>query len=386
MIDKRNMTSRQNNTTERKLARDVVIRTLLFFVLISVIFAMIYPVSYLGKFSLYNRLVPGRQRLPYGDDPSKAYNLSLYNLEAMFSAHELDGKPKPQDEFRVIVIGDSSTWGFLLENSQTLTGQINAMQARTPDGRRINTYNLGYPVMSLTKDLLLLSYAMRYQPDLVIWPVTLESFPYDKQLFPPLLGNNPEPVKELIRKFGLRMDPASGEWVEPNFWQRTPFGARRELANLLWLQIYGFLWAATGIDQDIPTDFPSRLEDLPADSKFHNLSPPHLNKSDLAFDVLQAGVNMAGDVPVMIVNEPIFISQGQNSDIRYNFYYPRWAYDDYRQLLGQQCTDQGWRCLDLWNAIPGSEFTNTAVHLSPRGSALFANRLLPAIQQITGER
>jgi hypothetical protein len=39
---------------------------------------------------------------------------------------------------------------------------------------------------------------MRYQPDLIVWPITLESFPYDKQLFPPLLLNNPGPVKKLI--------------------------------------------------------------------------------------------------------------------------------------------------------------------------------------------
>ena len=43
-----------------------------------------------------------------------------------------------------------------------------------PDGRLLRAYNLGYPVMSLTKDLLLLELAHSYTPNLVVWCVTLE--------------------------------------------------------------------------------------------------------------------------------------------------------------------------------------------------------------------
>jgi hypothetical protein len=86
----------------------------------------------------------------------------------------------------VLLIGDSSTWGFLLPPGQTLAAHLNAAGLRHPDGRKVRVYNLGYPVMSLAKDLLILSRAAnRYEPDLIVWPLTLESFPYDKQLFPP---------------------------------------------------------------------------------------------------------------------------------------------------------------------------------------------------------
>ncbi|MCZ7670394.1 MAG: hypothetical protein M5U34_26160 [Chloroflexi bacterium] len=44
---------------------------------------------------------------------------------------------------------------------------------------------------------------------------------------------------------------------------------------------------------------------------------------------------MAGDVPVLLINEPMFISSGRNSDLRYNAFYPRWAYDQYREMLGE---------------------------------------------------
>lgn len=370
-----------------RTARNVVLKALALYLIFNLLFAAGNPLPVLGRFSAYNRLFPGRLRLPYADDPARAYSLSLFNLEAMFASHAIAASPKPADEFRVVLIGDSSTWGYLLENQDTLAGQLNAAGLALPDGRRVRAYNLGYPVMSLTKDLLILSYAMRYEPDLVVWPVTLESFPRDKQFFPPLLQQNPEPVARLIAAYDLSFDPpalAPGEVAAgiSSPWDRTLIAQRRNLADLLRLQLYGPLWAATGIDQDIPATYTPRQEDLPADPNFHELQPPHLSEADLAFAVLAAGVEMAGETPVLIVNEPTFVSQGQNSDVRYNFYYPRWAYDDYRTLLAGLAAVEGWHYRDLWRAAEDSEFTNTAVHLSPRGSAQFANKVGQAILEV----
>ncbi len=61
------------------------------------------------------------------------------------------------------------------------------------------------------------------------------------------------------------------------------------------------------------------------------------------------------------------MSSGKNSDLRYNFFYPRWAYDQYRALLGEQAQAAGWHYLDLWNLVPETEFTNSAIHLTPAG-------------------
>jgi hypothetical protein len=369
-------------------ARNVILKALFLFIIINMLFAVTDPMAVMGKISIYNHLVPGRQRLPYGDDPSRAYNLSLYNLEAMLASHEISAGPKAADEYRVIFLGDSSTWGFLLEPDQTLAAQITAAGLTMSDGRQVRAYNLGYPVMSLTKDLLILSLAIRYEPDLIVWPLTLESFPYDKQLFPPLLQNNPEVVRELIKNYDLNIEPpqvdlhVEAAFTTESFWGNTIIGQRRSLADIFRLQLYGVMWAATGIDQDIPESYTLRMEDLPADQSFHDLEPPHLDRSDLAFDVLQAGVDLAGETQIIFINEPMFISQGENSDIRYNFYYPRWAYDDYRVFMSQESQQQGWTYLDLWQAISPTEFTNSAVHLSPAGTARFARLVEAAILEI----
>jgi hypothetical protein len=148
---------------------------------------------------------------------------------------------------------------------------------------------------------------------------------------------------------------------------------------LLRLQFYGVMWATTGIDQDIPASYTPRQEDLSADQDFHNLQPPRLSANDLAFDVLAAGVALAGNTPILFINEPMFISHGENSDTRYNFFYPRWAYDDYRNLMEETSIENGWQYIDMWDTIDPSEFTNSAVHLSPEGTRQFAQAIGQAI-------
>jgi len=357
----------------------VITKALVLFLIANVCFSVLHPTDGMGRISAYNILFPGRQRLPYGDEPGLAYNLSMYNLEAMFSSQELSSKIKPSNEYRVLLIGDSATWGFLLPPEQTLSAYLNEEEAKLPDGRYVRVYNLGYPVMSLTKDLLILSYAMRYDPDMVIWLITLESFPYDKQLFSPLLQNNPDKVRTLIENYQLKLDPQDPQLATFSFWDKTIVGSRRELADLLRFQFYGILWAATGIDQYIPETYELRQEDLPADESFHNLYPPHLNETDLALEVLMAGVKMTGSIPVLFINEPMFISNGENSHIRYNFFYPRWAYDDYRRILHEESISNGWRYWDMWDVIAPTEFTNSAIHLTSFGNEQFAELVTQVI-------
>ncbi len=361
--------------------RNVVLKAMLLFALVNVLLALVDPLPALGRISAYNVLLPGRARLPYGENPARAYNLSLFNLDAMLASHEL-ARPKAADEYRVLVMGDSSVWGFLLPAEDTLSAYMNAAGQRLDDGRRVRVYNLGYPILSVTKDLLLLSRLKAYAPDLIIWMVTLESLPADKQLFPPLVQNNAAEVRALIARHGLSLDPADPSFVDPSLWDRTLLGRRRALADLLRLQLYGVPWAATGIDQDIPATFTPRMEDLPADTTFHGLTGPELRPADLALDVLAAGVAEAGDTPVIFVNEPMFVSQGENSDLRYNFFYPRWAYDGYRRLLAAEVAQRGWTYVDLWDAVPSSEYTDSAIHLTPAGSALLAQRVGDLIKEL----
>ncbi|MGB2897427.1 MAG: hypothetical protein WBB65_14845 [Anaerolineales bacterium] len=360
----------------------VLLKTIVLFALINMVYVLLNPLPLLGQVSMYNGLFPGRLRLPYGDDPGRSFNITLSQLEAMFAAHEIQGVNKSEEEFRVLIIGDSSVWGFLLEPGQTLSAQINKSELKTDDGKTVRAYNLGYPTMSVTKDLLILERGLLNHPDLIIWLVTLESLPRISQLDSPFLQLNAELTRELITRYALDLDPEDERFENTTLWDRTIIGQRRELAQLIQLQMLGVLWSGSNIDHEIPEIYNERLEDLPADLDFHNFRQGDLYPNELAIDVLEGGLQAAGKIPVVFINEPVFISQGQNSDIRYNFYYPRWAYDFYRKEMQSQATAKGWYYVDLWDALPSSEFTDSAIHYTPLGSRILAQEVIEVIEEL----
>ena len=324
----------------------------------------------LGKLTLYNSLFPGRERFPFGET-RESYNLSLFDLDAMFASHVISGTAKAPDEYRVLLIGDSSVWGTLLTPEQTLAGQINISNIAAC-GKNVRAYNLGYPTISLMKDLMILDEAKNYQPDLIIWLTTLEAFPNDKQFSSPIVSNNPKRVERLTTNYQLQRTSTTDH---ASNWNQTFVNQRRSIADLIRLQIYGVLWAATGIDQVYPTDYERAQIDFDIDDDFHGLTSL---KGNLALDVLDAGMSVAPNM--ILVNEPMLISNGRNSNVRYNFFYPVWAYDQYRAMLAEQAAAKEWNYLDLWYRIPMDQFTNSAIHLTPEGETMLANMIGPVIR------
>jgi hypothetical protein len=358
---------------------NVLFKGLALFAAANLLFAALNPAG-LGNLSLYNAVFPGRERLPFGENPQASYNLSLYDLNAMFASHEVSAaRQSSANAYRVFLIGDSSVWGTLQRPEETLAGQLNALGLTACDGRPLTFYNLGYPTISLSKDLLILQQAMNYHPDALVWLTTLEAFPKEKQLASPILANNPAAGRQLITRYGLKLDTNDPAWVNSNFWQRTIIGQRRSLADLLRLQLYGLMWSATGIDQEYPTDYARAQVDLPADRSFDSRQGPDLAVDSLQMDALAAGQKIADGKPLLLVNEPIMISEGKNSDLRYDFYYPRWAYDQYRDLLQTSAGQSGMKSLDLWDIVPPDQFTNSAIHLTPAGEQLLAQSLSGAV-------
>ncbi len=351
----------------------LLLKTFILFAIFNFAFTLL-PFDSGSSISIYNNLIFGRERLPFGESPTQSYNLSLFDLDAMFASHIVTDTPKSENEYRVIVIGDSSVWGTLLRPEETLSGQLNRLNLSVRD-KKISVYNLGYPTISLTKDLLVLEKAMQYEPDLLIWMLTLESFPADKQLTTPLVAHNIERVQKLDTAYDLHLDLNSDALLQPSFWDTTLIGRRRSLADWARLQLYGVMWGITGVDQLYPENYESAKTDFEKDELFHGWSPPELFLDQLAFDMVKAGFRITGEVPLILVNEPILISDGKNSDIRYNYFYPRWAYDQYRSIFSEMSLENDWAYHDYWDIVPAGEFTNSAIHLSSAGEAILAKAI-----------
>ena len=348
--------------------------TLLFLLLLTALWQFTQPLDLLNRVSLYNHIFPGRERLPFGESPQTAYNFSIGSLDAAFASHRIHGAGgKDPQTLRVITIGDSSSWGTLLRPEETLCGQLDGKILS--DGRTVACYNLAYPTLSLAKDYLLLNRAMAYEPDLILWPLTLESFPADKQTDNALVRANSDEYNRLFPNNGIEKD------VMPL--ERSVWGERREAADWLRLQLYGAMWAGTGIDQDYPEDYTAPQVDLEADNSYHRYEGA-LPESALAWDILEKGMDRAGDTPVLLINEPMLISSGENAEIRYNYYYPREAYDSWHEALLSRADTAGWNLLDLWDVLENEAFTNSAIHYNAESAGLLAERVIGQIETMIG--
>ncbi|KAB2905055.1 MAG: hypothetical protein F9K27_06070 [Anaerolineae bacterium] len=361
----------------------VVLKATLLFVTINVVYALTNPLPTVHSVSVYNTLVPGRERLPYGENPSESYNITILQVEGMFTSHILNDADKKNDEYRVFLVGDSSVWGWLLDEDETLSACLNRANLKTPDGEKIHVYNLGYPILDATKDLLLLQHGLQYEPDMVVWLVTMASlYPYE-QLIHDVVRANPEKVRELIDRYNLALNPDELPG-SPNFWERTLVGQRKDLAEWLRFQMYGLGWATTDIDYRSPEFFhPVQSSLYDSTMLFDGRDEQVLTRADFSFDVIAAGVDMAQEAgaEVLIVNQPMFVSSGVNSDKRYNFYYPRWAYDMYHTMIAELASENGWQYADYWDAIPNEAYTDSSFHATPEATCDFALLLGGEIQR-----
>ena len=328
--------------------------------------------------SLYNKLFPGRKRFPFGENPRQAYNLTINNMGAMIASHEMNSIPESNDELRVFIVGDSSIWGVLLKPEETIAGQLNSSLKELCIERVIRVYNVGYPTLSLFKDLIVIDSILKYNPDMIIWFVTLESFSFNNQLSSPIVENNQEIVKSVINKYGLLLD---GKINEESYWERTLIGRRRDISDIIRLQIYGTMWAATDIDQIYPENYTQASRDFEEDWDFNGLNPPNLPEKTLSFEVIEKAIDKIDQVPIIIINEPILISEGENSHIRYNYYYPVWAYDQYREMLSKRTDERGINYYDFWGLVPENQFTNTSIHLTTYGVSILKREVESIIWQ-----
>lgn len=351
----------------------VVIKAIALFGSCNLIFALIYPMEFIGGLSLYNVVFPGRERLPHAADPATWYSVTTAHIPAMMASHRV-AQGTADDELRVFLLGDSATWGWLLEPDETLAAALNELDLQHGD-QSVVFYNLAYPEPSTLKDVLLLDDAMRYQPDAVIWLLSPTSLAYDAQYRPPMVQANAHRVARLVGVSGQNAQVADEGAASETLVDRTLIGQRDALANLLRLQGYGVAWTATGIDQAIPDRYNRVSNDLQADASWErHETETTLTEADFAFDVLALGEHIS-DGPLLLVNQPMFVADGTHSDVRYNANYPIWAYDQYRAIFAQVAAEAAWYYVDLWDALPPEEFTNTPLHYSSQGARMLAAAL-----------
>jgi len=358
----------------------IIIKTILILFIIN--FGWIYLAKLpIGNVSLYNLFFDGRYRLPFGENPKRSYNLSLYNFDAMFTSHEINKKQSDIEDLHVVLIGDSSIWGFLQKPENTLSGLLN--KRFMEDDKKIIFHNLGYPSISILKDLMVIDRALEYDPDLVLWFITLEALPKEKQLEIPIIKNNTRIVNSLIEKYKL----SEITYIEEKLTDNTFWNQRRNISDLLNLQLYGILWDATGIDQEYPEKYnPAQRDFIEPIEQYYTVNLNDNLEDYLALEIIRNGIEKNDEIDFILINEPILISEGVNCAVQYNYYYPRWAYDQYRLIMEEFTQKNNIIYYDMWNLIPESEFTNSAIHLSESAEKILADKITLVIEEYIGQK
>jgi hypothetical protein len=344
---------------------------LIFLVLESLIVTVPIPLDTANAFAL---LGIKRQRFPLSTVPPTDEALDVGNLEAMFASHEIS-TPKADHEFRVLVLGDSTIWGLQLTPDEVLPGQLNRLALRCGD-KEMRFYNLSFPRSSATKDIMILDRAMGMQPDAIVWLVTWYTLMPKTRTDHWLITQNPAAFARLGRRF----DFLPRGYRRPGWWDIV-VGRNRSLFRVARYQLYSLIQLATKQDQIAgPPQVPAT--ELSPDETFEGLKPPTLRKYQVSIDQVEDLHDLAGGLPVLLVNEPILIMKGiPNSDVRYNSYYPRWVYDQYRSYLTEASAANGWNYIDLWDLFPKDSFADTPLHLTPEAHSMLAGTLAPLIQQ-----
>jgi hypothetical protein len=359
----------------------VAVKALLLFIVFNLVYAAVRASP--GWFIVVRR--GGYERFPalwlpnVHNDGSVSIEREMFsNMDILFTSHILT-RPKAADEFRVFIFGDSSVWGTALYNDETLAGQINKLDLHTCSGQRVVAYNLGYPSNSATKDLLFMQRAQQYQPDLNVWLFSMLAFQNIRQDVP-FVVDNPRAVQELMTEYGLPHDTSLLSVPPDPLWGATIAGQRRDLNLLVRLQASSLLLGVLGMDDPrIVNEHGVHYRDAPKSAEdFFGILPPADLSGYLAFETLPFATDITGG-KIIYVGEPIEISTGEFSNISYNSTFPRWAYDQFREVVSGMSAEGGWTYLDLWNLVPEEQFGSSIFHLLPEGEAALAERLSETI-------
>ncbi len=322
--------------------------------------------------SIYGILGLKRERLPLSTVSPFDNALDVGTLGSMFASHVISNSKAP-DEFRVLVLGDSTTWGLQLRADEVLPGQFNQL-GLTCGKKRLRFYNLSFPRPSATKDLLILDQALATKPDAIMWFVTWYTLSPKTRVDHWLIEQNPG----AYRRLGTRFDFLPRDY-KPLTWAERVFAGDSAVFRTIRYQLYAPVQMATERDNIAgPPHVPAT--ELSADESFEGLKPPTLKPNRVSIDQVADFMELATGTPVLLVNEPIQIMQGMaNSDVRYNSYYPRWVYDQYRSTVAEAASANGWNYLDVWDLFPEQSFADTPLHLKPEAHRELAEYLAPQV-------
>lgn len=343
----------------------------------------------MDRWSIYRVFTPPTSRLGLAlqiGDPA------WWTLDPLLEAHEI-AQPKAPDEYRVIFLGDSATFCLYCPARESISQAFTDL-GETIDGKQVRAYNLAYPGSDWLKDILILQHALKFEPDAIVWLVTAKGS-----------GDQPlpqEPEAHLITRINAAELPALASEYNLDTWETRRYAnADAWYQQSLWthggrLRDWLVLMARTlrsaliQPGKDLTGDYlfpgpPVTSQSIRASAEINSSLPGYDVMPNRQWELLRAGRQMAreANVLLLIVNEPIYVGSGENSDINYNSFYERGLYDRFRTALAEFVAQHDLPYLDLWNMLPPEDFSNTSLHYNAEGNRRVAGEVMKGLQSLT---
>ena len=343
--------------------------------------------STIDHWSIYQALTPPTARLGIANQIGDPI---WWRINVLLDAHKI-ARPKAPDEYRVIFLGDSATFCLYCKAGEAIP-QVFTDQEASIDGKRVVGYNLAYPGPDWLKDILILKHALDYQPDAIVWLITANGS--SDQPNP----NNPDPT--LFVRINADELPALARQYQFSTWETKLYAeADAWYQSSIWLHGGRYrdwlvlaaraLWNALIRTKDLTTDYllpgsPITEQPIRPIAEINSGLPGYESLPNSRWDLLLAGQRMAHEkgIPLLIVNEPLYVGSGPNSEINYNSYYERALYDRFRAALTGFTQQYQLPLLDLWNFLPPENFSNTALHYNLEGNRKIAQQVMQSLQAL----
>lgn len=340
------------------------------------------------QWSIYRALTPPTDRLGLANQIGDPI---WWTLDPLLAAHKI-AQPKAADEFRVIFLGDSATFCLYCRSTEAIPALFTEFDARL-DGKRAVGYNLAYPGSDWLKDILILKHALAYQPDAIVWLVTAKG-----------AGDQPlpqEPDAHLITRLNAGELPSLARQYDFDTWEteryaaadawyeRSIFTHGGRYRDWLILLARSLINAAVYPGRDLTQEYllpgePVTAKPVQAVAEINSALPGYDVFPNRQWALLRVGRQLAHDarVPLLIVNEPIYVATGPHTEVNYNSFYERNLYDRFRAALADFVRQNALPYLDLWNALPAEDFSNTSLHYNLSGNRLVAAEILTALKAL----
>jgi lysophospholipase L1-like esterase len=105
----------------------------------------------------------------------------LATINALGLRGSMPPTPKPRDEFRIVLVGDSTTFGWGVNDDETYGVHLERLLSRMAQGRQVRVVNAGVAAYDLEHAARLLRHlAPSLEPDLVLVGLFWNDLPYER--------------------------------------------------------------------------------------------------------------------------------------------------------------------------------------------------------------